>query len=292
MNPKLSLVIGILCIAFSPILVKLAEAGPVTSAFYRIFIGWIVLAPYCIATKKLSISKKDLLLTIVGGVIFATDIAVWNMSLVITSATISTLVANLAPVWVGLISYFILKRKSGSLFWIGTCIAIIGMVVLVGISHIIHLEFNLGLILALVASFLYSLYLMITREVMQRVHTLTFMFYNMLAASVVLLIICTIQGNGLISFSASTWVCFAVMGLICQLTGWITINYSLKYIESTKVAVALLSQTVLAGILAVFMLSERLTATEILGSLIVLAGIAVTFLKSTPPGAPARQKAV
>ncbi|MBK0381278.1 DMT family transporter [Mucilaginibacter segetis] len=279
MNPKLSLIIGIICISFSPIFVKLADASPVMSAFYRILIGWLALVPYCVFSRKLAINRKDLLLTILGGIIFAADIAVWNMSLVITSATISTLIANLAPVWVGLLSFLIFRKRSGWMFWTGTIIAIGGMIILVGFQHIIHLQFNIGLIYALAASFLYSIYLLITSEVMKRVHTLTFMFYNMLAAAVVLFVVCVIQGHNFINFSVPTWLNFAGMGLICQLTGWITINFALKHIESTKVAVSLLSQTVVAGVLAAFLLNEHLSLQEGIGSLVVLAGIAFTFIK-------------
>jgi drug/metabolite transporter (DMT)-like permease len=69
------------------------------------------------------------------------------------------------------------------------------------------------------------------------------------------------------------------MGLICQLAGWITINYSLNYLEATKVSIALLSQTVIAGFWAMLFLTEKLEFNEIAGSVIVLAGIAVTFLR-------------
>src|SRR5476651_2644755 len=118
MNPKLSLVIGIVCISFSPIFVKLAGAVPITSGFYRIFIAWLCLLPYCVVKKQLRVGKHELLIAMIGGVVFALDIAVWNLSLMKISATVSTLIANLAPVWVGLIGYVLLKKKSGKLFWI------------------------------------------------------------------------------------------------------------------------------------------------------------------------------
>jgi drug/metabolite transporter (DMT)-like permease len=113
MNPKASLIIGILCISFSPIFVKLAGAEPLTSGFYRIFIAWLCLLPYCIIRGHLKIGRKELIIALIGGVVFGADIAVWNLSLMKISATVSTLIANLAPVWVGLISYLILKKKSG-----------------------------------------------------------------------------------------------------------------------------------------------------------------------------------
>ncbi|MBS1501876.1 MAG: DMT family transporter [Bacteroidetes bacterium] len=279
MNPKASLIIGIVCISFSPIFVKLAEASPLVSGFYRIFLAWIVLAPYCLATKQLSISKKDLLIALLGGVIFGSDIAIWNISLTKISATISTLIANLAPVWVGLMSFLLFRKKSGILFWVGTVVAILGMIILVGFGNLIRLQFNIGLVYALIASMFYATYILITKGILQRVSTVTFMFYNMLAASIFLLLICGFDRDNLIHFSTATWLNMIGMGLICQLAGWITINYSINRLEATKVSIALLSQTVIAGIWATLFLHESLQFKEIAGSIVVLAGIAITFLK-------------
>src|ERR1700761_5299808 len=142
MNPKASLIIGILCIAFSPMFVKLAGAPALTSGFYRLFIAWLCLVPYCIIKNKLKIERKHLVVALLGGIVFASDIAVWNISLMKISATVSTLIANLAPVWVGLLGYLILKKRSGRLFWIGTVVSILGMIILVGYQQILHLQFN------------------------------------------------------------------------------------------------------------------------------------------------------
>ena len=279
MNPKASLIFGILCISFSPILVKLADASPIVSGFYRMTFAWVVLAPYVLFKGELTIARKDLLLALLGGVIFAADIAVWNMSLVLISATVSTLIANLAPVWVGLLSYIFLRKKSGPLFWVGTFIATAGMVVLVGVRNLLHLHINLGLLLALAASFLYSLYILLTKGILQCINTITFMFYSMMASVVFLLVICILQGDKLFHYQPITWFYFAAMGILCQLVGWITINYAIMKLEATKVTVSLLTQTVIASILAAFLLHEKLGVKEIIGSIIVLGGIAVTFLR-------------
>jgi len=153
------------------------------------------------------------------------------------------------------------------------------MVILVGYQNIIGLKFNIGIVLALAASFLYATYIMITSGILQRISILTFMFYNMLAASVFLLIICAVKQANLTSFSATEWICFIGLGVICQVLGWITINHSLRFLESTKVSIALLSQTVLAGFWAILFINEKLEIKEIIGSVVVLAGIAITFLK-------------
>src|ERR1700761_605536 len=131
MNPKLSLAIGIICISFSPIFVKLADASPISCAFYRIFFSWLCLLPYCLYKGNLKMAGKEVLLALLGGLIFASDIAVWNLSLKMISATVSTLLAHLAPVWVGLLSYLLFRKKSGILFWAGSCVAI-GCLVILG----------------------------------------------------------------------------------------------------------------------------------------------------------------
>lgn len=282
MNPRVSLVIGILCISFSPIFVKLAGVSPLGLAFYRVAVAWVCLLPYCIIKKKLRIERKQLFTALLAGVVFAADIAVWNISLLKISATVSTLVANLAPVWVGLMSFLFFRQRSGRLFWVGTVVAIAGMVELVGYEHIIKLEFNAGILLALLASFLYASYLVITKKIMGGIDVFTFMFYSMAGSAVALLIVSLFTGNDIIHFPLRVWLCFVGMGIICQLTGWLTINYSLRYLPSTKVAIALLSQTVFTGLLAALLLNEHLSSNEVIGSLIVLAGIGVTFLKPSP----------
>ncbi|GAA4325231.1 DMT family transporter [Mucilaginibacter gynuensis] len=279
MNPRLSLFLGILFIAFSPIFVRLAHAPALTSAFHRMFFAWLLLMPYCLYKGLLKIDRKDIGVAILSGIIFAADISVWNISILKISATVSTLLANLAPVWVGLLSLIILKKRSGWLFWLGTAVAIVGMIVLVGYQNIMHLQVNIGVLLAVLASFFYACYILLTKSVLQRVNTITFMFYSMLSSIVVLFIFNLFQGNNLVTFSAATWFYFIATGVVCQLLGWLTINYAIKHLPSTNVSITLLSQTVFTGLLAVWLLHEKLGLTEIIGSVIVLGGIAITFLK-------------
>jgi drug/metabolite transporter (DMT)-like permease len=279
MNPKLSLALGIIFISFSPIFVKLADASPVICAMYRIFFAWIFLLPYCLYKRNLKMERKDIILALISGLVFASDVAVWNVSIKMISATVSTLLANLAPVWVGLLSYLLFKKKSGWLFWLGTAIAIAGMLILVGIANVLQLKFNLGIVLAVAASVLYATYILITKDVLKRISTLPFMFYSMLGSLVFLLIVSVVSGDQLLHYNLKTWGSLAGMGIICQLAGWITINYAISRLESTKVSIALLSQTVTTGLLAVVLLNESLDAKEIIGSVIVLVGIAITFLK-------------
>ncbi|OCX50352.1 hypothetical protein BEL04_21430 [Mucilaginibacter sp. PPCGB 2223] len=278
-NPKLSLAIGIACISFSPIFVKLVPLTALGAAYYRMFFAFIMLAPYCLFYKNLRIPVKSLVIAITGGLVFALDIAVWNISILRSTATVSTLIANLAPVWVGILSLLILKKQPGISFWLGTLIAITGMCILVGLHNVIHLKLTEGVLYALGSSILYAIYILLTKDVLSSIDGIVFMFYSMLASTVALGVFCIFNGDQLWHYSAHTWLLLAILGIVCQLIGWITINYAIHHLNPTQVSVTLLSQTVVTALLAWLMLGEHIDFIELMGGFIVLIGIGVTFMK-------------
>ena len=151
------LLFGILCISWSAIFVKLADISGFGSAFYRMFIGTLGIIPVWFLLKKPVTDKRSVKFAIICGILFACDIAVWNTSIMISKAAISTLLANLAPVWVGLGTYFILKEKPKKLFWIGTLVALIGVAIIVGLYKIYYTKLSTGHYLAICASIFYGL---------------------------------------------------------------------------------------------------------------------------------------
>ena len=85
----LILFLGILCISWSAIFVKMADVSGLSSAFYRMFIGFLGVLPLWFYRHKPVKDKKSLLIAVICGVIFAFDIAVWNLSIMLTKAAIS-----------------------------------------------------------------------------------------------------------------------------------------------------------------------------------------------------------
>lgn len=269
----LILFVGILCISWSAIFVKLADVSGISSAFYRMFIGFLGVLPIWLLRKKSVADKESIRIAILCGVIFACDIAVWNVSILLTKAAISTLIANLAPVWVGIGAIFFLKEKPGRIFWIGTAIALFGVAVIVGIDKIYNSRLNLGHFLAILASLFYAFYLLIMRKGRLHLDTVTFTAISMLASSVVLFFVSLFTGTQLSGFSMQSWEALIGLGLISQLGGWLAINYAMAYMPPTIASVSLLSQSVFTALIAIPLLGERLTKIEIFGAVIVLSGI-------------------
>jgi drug/metabolite transporter (DMT)-like permease len=253
--------------------VKLADVSGLSSAFYRMFIGFIGVLPIWLLRKKTSLDKKSVRIAVLCGVIFALDIAVWNISILMTKAAISTLIANLAPVWVGIGAILFLKEKPGRIFWFGTTIALFGVTIIVGIDKIYNSRLNAGHFLAMLASLFYAFYLLTMRKGRLKLDTVTFTMISMLASSLVLFFISVFSGAQLTGFSVQSWEALAGLGLVSQLGGWLAINYAMGYMPPTIASVSLLSQSVFTAIIAIPILGEKLTNIELFGALIVLTGI-------------------
>ena len=280
-KPRIALLIGIICISIFPILVRLNLTPGLISAFYRMAIALNLLLPYVILTKKLAIPKRKLFLTaILCGVLFASDVAVWNIAIQKSSATQATLLTNLAPVWVGILSYLFLKNKPARNFWIGTLVALLGMVTLVGFEFFIHLNFDLAFSLAILSGILYAIYILVSKNVLSEVDVYSFMTITLFASTLFLGIISFFTGEPFYGFSNKAWFVLFIQGAICQLAAWLLISYATQNMRATRVSLSLLSQAVIATFLAWLFIDEQVTLQMIIGGIILLLGIRITFYKN------------
>ncbi|OJV20069.1 MAG: hypothetical protein BGO21_11825 [Dyadobacter sp. 50-39] len=277
-NARINLIIGIVAISIFPVLVKWAPVSGVTSAFYRMLLGLLFLLPYVLVRRKFTLPTGVLWLPIVlCGIIFASDIAVWNLSIHYSNATQATLLTNLSPVWVGVGTFLFLPDKPGPRFWLGTLIALFGMVILIGIETFVTMKFDLGFALAMLSGILYASYMLISKTVLNKIDIVSFMTVSMAVSSIYLFVICLIFDQPLWHFEPVIWGVFVMQGLICQLIGWLTINAAMKQMDAKSVSLSLLSQAVVTGIFAWIFIGEKITAQMIAGGIIILIGIAVTY---------------
>jgi len=269
----LLLLFGILCISWSAILVKIADISGFGSGFYRLLIGTIGIIPVWLYFKKPITDRNGVKIAIICGILFACDIALWNTSIMLSKATISTLLANLAPVWVGIGSLLFMKEKPSRIFWIGTFISILGVTIIIGINQVLQANLNFGNVLAIIASMFYGAYLITVRKGRNSLDTFSFTTISMIASTVVLGFICLVTSTHLWGFSTTTWLALGTLGIVPQLLGWLAINQALGHIKPTAASVTMLSQTAFTAVFSVLILGEILTIHEIGGAVVVLVGI-------------------
>ncbi|MBU4538388.1 MAG: DMT family transporter [Weeksellaceae bacterium] len=281
---RIALFIGILCISIFPVIVRMNLTSGLISAFYRMAIATAILLPVAIYKGKLVFKNRKILFPIaICGILFASDIAVWNVSIQHSSATQATLLTNLSPIWVGVFSFVFLNYRPRKSFWLGTFIALMGMMVFVGIDTILELKLDTAFFLGVLSGLLYALYILVSKTVLEKLEVITFITYSMIFSTVFLFIINVAFGEAFVGFSNQAWISLFVQGIVCQLIAWLLISYATQNMRATRVSLSLLSQAIFAAILAAVFIGEKITPVQMLGSIVILAGIATTFYEKTKP---------
>ncbi len=277
-KPRIALFIGILCISIFPVIVRMNLTSGLISAFYRMGIATAIILPFAIYKKKMHLENLKMLLPMLAcGILFASDIAVWNISIQNSSATQATLLTNLSPIWVGIFSLLFLSFRPRKSFWLGTLIALIGMTVFVGVDTILNLQLDFAFFLGILSGVLYALYILVSKSVLEKLEVVTFITYSMIFSTIFLFIINVAFGEQFFGFSNKAWISLFVQGIVCQLIAWLLISYSTQKMRATRVSLSLLSQAIFATILAAIFVNEKITNVQMIGSVIILAGIATTF---------------
>jgi len=272
--PYLALAAGALCIAWSAIFVRWTDMPGPASAFYRMLIPAIVLAPtWLIAPRSPRVNGKTLLVTAVGGLFFALDLAFFNTSILKTSAANATLLGNNTPVFVGLLSWLIFRKRPSAAFWLGLLLAFAGSGVIVSADLMRHFKLGWGDAMALAAAACFAVYMIATERVRTTTSTLVFLRLATVSSAIFLFIINVSLGISLKIPAGHSWAALLGLGLVSQLGGYLALTYALGHLPATAASISLLSQGPLTAVLAALLLAEPLSFAQILGGLLVLSGV-------------------
>jgi drug/metabolite transporter (DMT)-like permease len=279
----LALVAGIVCIAWSALFVRWTDIPGPASAFYRMLVPALVLLPTrFLGGDRQRVSGRTLWIIALGGLFFALDLALYNTSILQTSAANATLLGNNSPIVVGLLSWLVFRQKPPAAFWLGLLMAITGAGVIVSADLGKHVKPGVGDLMALGAAACFAVYLMVTERVRTSTGTLEFLRLAMLSSTLALLAINLLMGISLrLPHGRTLWAVLG-LGLISQLGGYLALTYALGHLPATITSISLLTQGPLTALLAALLLGEPLTRPQILGGVLVLAGVGLAHRKRHP----------
>jgi len=279
----LALAAGVICISWSAIFVRWTDIPGPTSAFYRLLIPAFVLLPTSFFDRAQPWpSRRNLGIIALGGLFFALDLALYNSSVLRTTAANATVLGNCSPIVVGLLTWLLFRRGTRAAFWMGLLLAVSGSVLIVWADLAGHQQFGVGDLMALGAGACFAVYLMATEEVRAHTSTLVFLRLAMLSSTLALLLINLALGISLRVPNGRTWAALFGLGLFTQLGGYLALTYALGHLPATITSISLLIQVPLTALLAVLLFRETLTLPQITGALLVLAGVALAHRRQHP----------
>jgi drug/metabolite transporter (DMT)-like permease len=279
----IALAVGIMCIAWSAIFVRWTDIPGPASAFYRMLIPAVVLLPtFAFGRDGTRLNSRMLGIIGLGGLFFALDLALYNSSILKTSAANATLLGNNTPIVVGLLSWLVFRKRPAGSFWLGLLLALSGTLVILWADLGKHLQFGVGDLMALGAAACFAVYLLATERVRTSTSTLGFLRLAMISSTVALFLINLVLGISLrVPHGRTLWAVLG-LGLISQLGGYLALTYALGHLPATITSVSLLTQGPLTAVMAAILLEEPLTWEQIVGGGLVLLGIALAHRQKHP----------
>jgi drug/metabolite transporter (DMT)-like permease len=273
------LFLGVVGLSCAGIFYSLAHAPAVAMVAYRSLFAVLLVLPLLAfsrrgarAATRAPIRGGDFALSIVAGALFAVDLTVWAVGLHYTSVSSAMLFVSTDPIWIALFGAMFFAEKPKPLAVAGIAVAVAGTVVVAGMDIRISGSALAGDALALAAALAETWYLLIGRRVRARVDTTRYATVVYIScASCTWLILLATHYSPTISLH-DVWLAVA-LALVVTVMGHTLITRSLGYMPAAVVAVCILSQPLIAAVLAFVFLHQTVPVTTAIGGLIALAGI-------------------
>lgn len=291
------LVLGLLSVSTAAVLVRLAgraipgQAGldglsvddSLAIAFWRISLASILLLPCWMSPTRraavLALPQAQKVRLLVGGLLLGLHFALWLSSLAYTSVASSVLLVTTTPIWVGLLSPWVVGERPSNRTWVGIAIALLGAVVVAMQPSSVAEDGRvlLGNGLALGGAIAASGYLMLGRKLRASLDFLAYTAATLTGAWLVLAATVLAMGVSVWGYSAAAWGLLVLLALVPQLLGHGSLTYVLRWIGAEVVAVVLLGEPIGAAILAWLLLGELPDSSVFLGGPLLLAGLAIVL---------------
>jgi len=274
----IKILIAAVIISTSSVWVKIAQVAPSVSGFYRMFIGGMLLLLLS-RIKRFDLWRGWRYFTwlFLVAFFFALDLFFWHRSIFYIGPGLATVLGNFQVFFMALAGYLFFKEKIGLGFIAGLLITIIGLFLLVGInwSHLSS-QYQTGVVYGLLTALAYTGFMLSLRHIQSSKNSLT-AFANLgimsLLCAALLLLELTFSGHNIAIPSAQSLLSLLILGIVCQVIGWLLITQSMPNLPASIVGVVLLLQPALSMLWDVIFFDRPISILDIVGLAMVLFGV-------------------
>ena len=259
----------------------LVDFTPIEISFYRWLVTFIVLTPFCIKKliKNIKYLKgrwiKVIIISILGVTVFNTFV---YLAAHTSNATNMSLLATLSPIVMAIISRIVWKTKLTIHQKLGLLVVIVGVVILItkgSIEVLMSLKFAIGDLYMLFAVILFAVYTL-TIKIRPKEISQSAFFYLMVIIGLIPLLaamIFTYASNNAHALDTKSALILIYVGVFPSALGFILWNMAIAKIGAIKGGIIYDSIPFFSSLEAVILLHENLLISQVVGGLLILAGI-------------------
>jgi drug/metabolite transporter (DMT)-like permease len=277
-NPVFTAVLGACTIAFSAVLVRLADVSPETAAVFRCAYALPLLGALAYWERRRygDRPRRERLLGIVSGVLFAADLIFWHHSIEDVGAGLATVLGNLQVVVVAFAAWAILGEKPGARIIAAVPIVFTGAVLISGVLEkgAYGDDPMRGTVFGVLTTLAYAGFLLVLRHTNSDIRRPAGPLFDATLVSTVVAaaVGATYGAVDLVPHWPSHGWLF-LLAVSSQVMGWLLISISLPRLPAALTSVILLIQPVMAVALATVIVDESPSTIQVAGVLAILAGV-------------------
>lgn len=272
--------IGLAAVSHGVIFVRLAGDTPaLLIAAARVGIATLVFLPFALhgmrgSTRAVPPSGLVLIgLSLVSGLFLAVHFASWIESVQRLTIAESALLVSLSPIWVVLAEIGLGRGRPSKGVRIGILQCLVGLI-LIGWDGLRNPEGDpIGLFLATLGGMAMAGYLMIGKHVRQYLGTSQYVTLCYGSAAVTLILAGLVMGVSASGLDRQAWLAILALGLVSQVIGHTSYNHSLGRVSPIFVAICLLGEPIIGGLLGMVYFDEAIPAMTLLGAIPILVGL-------------------
>jgi drug/metabolite transporter (DMT)-like permease len=280
-RPRAMAVLGALAIAFSAVLVRLAEVSPSTAAVFRC--AYAVPVLYVLARSEDRRfgprPLKDRRLAAIAGVFFAIDLVCWHHAIEDVGAGLATVLGNLQVAFVPLLAWLTIKEKPGARVLATLPLMLSGIVLISGAleSGAYGDRPAQSVVFGIATGLSYAGFILVLRAGGSDLRRPGGPLFDAtwVAALGALAIGAVVGDLDLVpSWPAHGWL--VTLALTSQVLGWLLISASLPRLPAALTSILLTIQPVGSVILGVIIFGESPSGLQLVGVAAILTGLVLT----------------
>ncbi len=283
-------ILGAAIIAFSAILVRLADVAPETAAVFRCAYALPVLAPLAWLERRRfgARRRKERVLGVAAGAFFAADLIFWHHAIADVGAGLATVLGNLQVVLVAFLAWGLLGERPASRMMVAVPVALLGALLISGLleSGAFGSDPVRGTFFGVLTTIAYSGFILVLRRNNADLRRPAGPLFDATASAAVVALIAggTYGAVDVVpAWPAHGWL--VLLALSSQVVGWLLISISLPRLPAAVTSLLLLVQPVSSVALAAVILGEAPSALQITGVVVILAVVVFATTGRRSPGA-------
>ena len=239
--------------------------------------------------RLLRVERRHLGYLALYGLVLATFNSFWTLSVAFNGAAVATVLAYASTAFSALLGWWLLKEKLGWAKLLAVALSLGGCLLVSGALDASAWSANLmGIITGILTGLAYAGYSLMGRSAAQRgLNPWTTLIYTFGFAAIFLLLFNLLGGAFLpggarqpadlfwLKDAWSGWGMLFLLAAIPTVAGFGLLNVSLKYLPSSVAQLIVSLEPVFTAVTAYLFFGEMLSGIQIVGSLLILAGVVV-----------------